>query len=149
MTERLTISRKLELNAYLTKPTTRLARYPLLLEAVLKHTPDDSLDKRTLPEVITLVRQLLAKVNAESGKTENQFNLRQLDQQLIFKPGENVDLRLKDAGRELLFRGSLAKRDGELQVYLFDHALLFTKVVKTKHLEQYRVYRPVRFPWLM
>ena len=38
-TERLPESRKLELNAYLTKPTTRLARYPLLLEAVLKHTP--------------------------------------------------------------------------------------------------------------
>ncbi|KAJ3765633.1 hypothetical protein FB446DRAFT_759996, partial [Lentinula raphanica] len=30
VTERLPESRKLELNAYLTKPTTRLARYPLL-----------------------------------------------------------------------------------------------------------------------
>lgn len=37
------------------------------------------------------------------------------------------------------------KRDGEIQVYLFDHALLFTKLVKTKHVEQYKVYRRVRF----
>jgi len=48
-TERMPESQKLELNAYLTKPTTCLARYPLLLEAVLKHTPEDSPDKAMLP----------------------------------------------------------------------------------------------------
>jgi hypothetical protein len=89
-TERLPESRKLELNGYLTKPTTRLARYPLLLEAVLKHTPDDNPDKELLPKVITMVRGFLAKVNAETGKAENRFNLLQLDQQLVFRPGENV-----------------------------------------------------------
>ena len=88
--ERLPESRKLELNAYLTKPTTRLARYPLLLEAVLKHTPSDSSDKTILPRVISLVREFLAKVNTESGKTENRFNLLQLDQHIVFKPGEEV-----------------------------------------------------------
>lgn len=80
----------MELNAYLTKPTTRLARYPLLLDAVLKQTPDDSPDKTVLPQVITMVREFLAKVNEESGNTENRFNLLQLDQQLLFKPGEEV-----------------------------------------------------------
>lgn len=89
-TERLPESRKLELNGYLTKPTTRLARYPLLLEAVLKHTPDDNPDKQTLPQVIRLVREFLAKVNVETGRTENRFNLLQLDQQLVFRPGEQV-----------------------------------------------------------
>lgn len=96
-TERLPESRKLELNAYLTKPTTRLARYPLLLEAVLKHTPPDSSDKTVLPQVISLIRDFLSKVNAESGKTENRFNLLQLDQHLMFKPGDEVvciDLQL-------------------------------------------------------
>lgn len=89
-TERLPESRKLELNAYLTKPTTRLARYPLLLEAVLKHTQDDNPDKTTLPQVVTFIREFLGKVNTESGKTENRFNLVQLDQQLVFRPGEEV-----------------------------------------------------------
>ncbi|KIM44592.1 hypothetical protein M413DRAFT_442561 [Hebeloma cylindrosporum] len=140
-TERLPESRKLELNAYLTKPTTRLARYPLLLEAVLKHTPNDSPDKQALAQVVVMVREFLAKVNTETGKTENRFNLLQLDQQLIFKPGEEVNLRLRDEGREMVYKGSLNKRDGEIQVYLFDHALLFTKLVKTKQHEQYRVYR--------
>ncbi|TFK26207.1 RhoGEF Rgf2 [Coprinopsis marcescibilis] len=141
-TERLPESRKLELNAYLTKPTTRLARYPLLLEAVLKNTPDDSPDKTQLPQVISIVRDFLAKVNAESGKSENRFNLLQLQQQLTFRPGEEIDLRLTDENREMIHKGTMNKRDGEIHVYLFDHALLFTKFVKAKNHEQYKVYRP-------
>ncbi|KAF5383621.1 hypothetical protein D9615_003552 [Tricholomella constricta] len=140
-TERLPESRKLELNAYLTKPTTRLARYPLLLGAVLKHTPDDSPDKTVLPKVITIVRGFLAKVNEESGKTENRFNLMQLEQQLYFKPGEEVDLRLKEEGRQMVGKDTFNKRDGEIQVYLFDHAIVFTKPMKTKQHDQFRVYR--------
>lgn len=89
-TERKPESRKLELNGYLTKPTTRLARYPLLLEACLKHTADDNPDKLILPKVVKLVREFLAKVNVETGKSENRFNLAQLDQQLVFKNGEAV-----------------------------------------------------------
>ena len=89
-TERLPESRKLELNGYLTKPTTRLARYPLLLEAVNKHTSEDNPDKQTLAQVVIIVRGFLAKVNVETGKTENRFNLLQLDQQLVYRPGEQV-----------------------------------------------------------
>lgn len=167
-TERLPESRKLELNGYLTKPTTRLARYPLLLEACLKHTADDNPDKVAIPKVIKLVREFLGKVNVESGKSENRFNLAQLDQQLVFKNGEAVvrtlslssslarskrsmlllqDLRLRDEERELIFKGPLKKRGGtqsdsaELQVFLFDHAVLMVKQ-KSKN-EQYKVYRKV------
>lgn len=43
-----------------------------------------------LPKVVAIVRDFLGKVNTESGKTENRFNLVQLDQQLIFRPGEEV-----------------------------------------------------------
>lgn len=160
--ERRPESRKLELNGYLTKPTTRLARYPLLLEAVLKHTPDDSPDKAALPKVVEIVREFLKAVNNETGKAENRFNLLQLDQQLVFRPGEEVvsvflfllllrcfifitqDLRLKEEGRELIYKGALKKQgdSSELQVFLFDHALLMVKA-KSK-VEQYKVYRRVR-----
>ena len=88
--ERAPESRKLELNAYLTKPTTRLARYPLLLEVILKYTPDNHPDKIAIPKAVKLVREFLSKVNIESGKSENRFNLAQLDQQLVFRPGEAV-----------------------------------------------------------
>ncbi|KAI1791833.1 CNH-domain-containing protein [Ganoderma leucocontextum] len=144
-TERRPESRKLELNGYLTKPTTRLARYPLLLEAVLKHTPEDNPDKVALPKAIEIVREFLKAVNAETGKAENRFNLLQLDQQLVFRAGEQVDLRLKEEGRELIYKGALGKRgnaqgdSGDLMVFLFDHALLMVKP-KSK-VDQYKVYR--------
>ncbi|KIK08903.1 hypothetical protein K443DRAFT_127890 [Laccaria amethystina LaAM-08-1] len=140
-TERLPESRRLELNAYLTKPITRLARYPLLLEAVLKHTPDDSPDKHALPQVVKMVREFLTKVNTESGKAENRASLQKLNDALFFKPGEDVDLRLLEEGREMVHKGVLSKRDGELQVFLLDHAMLFTKLAKGKQQEQYKVYR--------
>ncbi|KAG8917238.1 RHO1 GDP-GTP exchange protein 2, partial [Tulasnella sp. 408] len=143
-TERLPESRKLELNGYLTKPTTRLARYPLLLEVVLKYTSDDNPDKVRLVEVVKIIRGFLKRVNEESGKTESRFNLLQLDQQLVFRNVEQVDLRLRDENRELLYKGTLKRRggqgdNGDLQVFLFDHALLMVKA-KTKH-EQFRVYK--------
>ncbi|PWN37923.1 CNH-domain-containing protein [Meira miltonrushii] len=145
--ERMPESRKLELNGYLTKPTTRLARYPLLLEAVNKATPDDNPDKQALPKVIKIVKEFLTKVNAESGKSENRFNLAQLDQQLVFKQGEAVDLRLRDEQRELVFKGPLKRRGGsqsdsaELQVFLFDHALLMVKAKTVHKNDLYKVFR--------
>jgi hypothetical protein len=39
---------------------------------------------------VKLVREFLTKVNIETGKSENRFNLAQLDQQLVFKNGEAV-----------------------------------------------------------
>lgn len=146
-TERKPESRKLELNGYLTKPTTRLARYPLLLEAVLKQTPDNNPDKVALPKAVRIVKDFLGKVNAETGKSENRFNLAQLDQQLVFKQGEAVDLRLRDEQRELVFKGPLKKRGGtqsesaELQVFLFDHALLMVKAKTVHKNELYKVFR--------
>lgn len=89
-TERLPESRKLELNGYLTKPTTRLARYPLLLEVVLKKTPEDHPDQTNIPKAIKIIKDFLSKLNEESGRSENRFNLAQLDTQLVFRPGEAV-----------------------------------------------------------
>ena len=74
----------------MTKPTTRLGRYPLLLEAVLKYTPDDNPDKRDLPEVIKTIKGFLTKVNVETGKSENIFELAQIEAQLVFRPNETI-----------------------------------------------------------
>jgi len=151
--ERKVESRKLELNGYLTKPTTRLARYPLLLEAICNHSADDNPDKTDLPKAVALVREFLAKVNVESGRAENKFNLINLAQQLSNKPGEpNFDLRLMDEGRQLLFKGALARRaaasgsnaDSDLlQLFLFDHLLAIVKIKVVNKRETYRIYKKV------
>ena len=146
-TERLKESRKLELNGYLTKPTTRLARYPLLLDAVLKATDENNPDKENLPKARTLVREFLTKVNVESGKAENRLQLMQLNQSLMFRPGEKVDLKLTDENRQIIFKGAFKKRtqdkenQGDVQCYLFDNSLLFVRVKIVNKREQLKVHR--------
>lgn len=84
-TERLPQSRKLELNGYLTKPTTRLGRYNLLLREILKHTPKGHPDQETIPRVMSIIAKFLADVNRETGKTENSFNLQLLNERIVNK----------------------------------------------------------------
>ncbi|EPX70968.1 RhoGEF for Rho1 [Schizosaccharomyces octosporus yFS286] len=151
--ERMKESRKLELNGYLTKPTTRLARYPLLLEAVLKYTEEGNPDKQDIPKVVGIIRGFLSRLNLESGKAENRFNLFHLNQQLVFKPGEHYDLHLLDANRQLIFKGPLKKRsttssaldsNSDVSMFLFDHALLIVKPKIINKREIYKVYqRPI------
>jgi hypothetical protein len=143
-TERRKESRKLELNGYLTKPTTRLARYPLLLENVLKYTEPTNQDKDDIPKAMKMIRELLTRVNAESGKAENRFNLKRLHEQLRFRPNERVDLKLTDPGRELIYKGALKKTPtdpADIQAYLFDHAMLLVRIKMVGKKEEVKVYR--------
>jgi RHO1 GDP-GTP exchange protein 1/2 len=144
--ERRKESRKLELNGYLTKPTTRLARYPLLLENVLKYTEDGNKDKEDIPKVLVMIRDLLSRVNAESGKAENRFNLRRLHEQLRFRPQDRVDLRLTEDGRELVFKTVFKKAPNDPQditAFLFDHAVLLVRIKQQGKTEEVKAYRRV------
>lgn len=145
--ERRKESRKLELNGYLTKPTTRLARYPLLLENILKYTEDGNPDKEDIPKVLGIIRDLLTRVNAESGKAENRFNLRRLHDQLKFRPNERVDLKLTDEGRELVFKSNFKKsptENADITAFLFDHAVLLVRIKQVGKAEEIKAYRRVR-----
>ncbi|KAI1803724.1 CNH-domain-containing protein [Daldinia bambusicola] len=142
--ERRKESRKLELNGYLTKPTTRLARYPLLLENVLKYTEDGNPDKEDIPKVLVMIRDLLSRVNAESGKAENRFNLRRLHEQLKFRPADRVDLKLTEAGRELVFKTQFKKSPTDptdITAFLFDHAVLLVRIKQVGKNEEVKAYR--------
>jgi hypothetical protein len=75
----------LELNGYLTKPTTRLGRYNLLLKEILKRTPHDNSDIEVIPQVMEIITRYLVKVNVETGKCENMFNLHQFGLNFSFK----------------------------------------------------------------
>ncbi|KAK3719973.1 RHO1 GDP-GTP exchange protein 2 [Vermiconidia calcicola] len=144
-TERLKESRKLELNGYLTKPTTRLARYPLLLDNVLKNTADDNPDKHDLPKAIVQIREILSRVNEESGKAENHFNLMSLNSQLKWGQIPHMDLKLTEEARQLIFKSSLKKaptsESADIQAYLFDHAVLLVRVKTVNKREEMKVYR--------
>ncbi|RCI05139.1 RHO1 GDP-GTP exchange protein 2 [Rhizopus stolonifer] len=150
-TERKPESRRLELNGYLTKPTTRLGRYNLLLREILKKTPDDNPDKELIPKVMDIVAKHLERVNLETGKRENLFNLQQISERLEFKsPADYVDLKLDKPGRQLLMKGRMKRKGNssseasDLQVFLFDHYLVLAKIRIEDHVEKYKTYkRPI------
>lgn len=144
-TERLKESRKLELNGYLTKPTTRLARYPLLLENVVKRCAEGNPDKQDIPRAIAVIKDILTKVNEESGKAENIQQLMQLNQSLKWGQIQFVDLKLTEENRQLVFKSTLKKTPTaevpDVQAYLFDHAVLLVRTKSVNKREEQRVYR--------
>ncbi|KAI9023021.1 CNH domain-containing protein [Phycomyces nitens] len=145
VTERLPQSRKLELNGYLTKPTTRLGRYNLLLREILKHTPKDHPDQETIPKVMKIIAEFLSSVNHETGKTENRFNLQLLNDRLLNKQMSGLDLDLLAEHREIIMKGVLKKKgsgseSSDLHVFLLDHCLLITKQKFVQGAERYKLY---------
>lgn len=83
--ERKPESRKLEINGYLTKPTTRLGRYNLLLGEILKNTPEGHTDCVAIKKAMDIITKFLRRVNIESGNAKNKFDLRQLHDNMSFK----------------------------------------------------------------
>ncbi|KAJ4134485.1 RHO1 GDP-GTP exchange protein 2 [Fusarium oxysporum] len=91
-----------------------------------------------------MIRDILGRVNAESGKAENRFNLRRLHEQLRFRPNERVDLRLTEEGREMVFKCQFKKSPtdpAEITAFLFDHAVLLVRIKQTGKTEEIKAYR--------
>jgi len=143
--ERMKESRKLELNGYLTKPITRLARYPLFLESMLKYTAEENSDFVDIPKALSGVKSLLSRVNIASGKSEDRFNLQTLNQRLVWKTTGHADLKLLDVNRQLLFEVVMRKTPTDtsdyVKAYLFDHVLLFARPKVVNKKEALKVYR--------
>lgn len=106
----------------------------MLLEGILKKSSADSPDRSTLPKVISLIRDILFKINVEAGKSENLLKLTQLHDSLMPLSGGANELNLLADGRKLVREGSLLlrKASGETDVncYIFDHCFLVTKKKK-------------------
>lgn len=148
-TERHSSSMKLELNGYLTKPTTRLGRYTLLFNEILKHTPPDHPDLEDLPKAVTIIKRFLSRVNVETGKAKNRFDLERIHYNLSFKyKADELNLDLLNKNRSIIKQGTLKKsaqsESIEYQVILFDHYLVVTKLKIANGTERYVIQkRPI------
>ncbi|KAL9544966.1 hypothetical protein PS6_008487 [Mucor atramentarius] len=145
-TERNAASRKLELNGYLTKPTTRLGRYTLLLDKIHSRTSPNHPDKESIPFIIDAIKHLLQRVNNAAGAAKNRFDLEQIHRHLTFKNKKDImDLHLLDQGRSIIKQGTLRKTASmdstEYQVILLDHYLVTAKVKVLNAVEHYCVQK--------
>lgn len=129
--ERQAECRRLPFRHFLVLPVTRLQRYSLLLDAILKRTQDDHPDKDDIARCIEIVREIGSKVDELAANKRNTLRIYIINDSLRFKPGQVYDLRLSERGRRLLHEGPLKRRShmgvDDLHVFLFDHMLIMTK----------------------
>ncbi|KAI8053465.1 CNH domain-containing protein [Syncephalis plumigaleata] len=146
--ERMPESRKLPIQSFLARPTTRLARYPLLLEAAIKASPEGHPDREDLALAIEKIRVLLRNINSEAGRADTRIRLTKLNDELLCSPSDLQELALLNPERQLIREGTLKKRANveqvEVTVFLFDHYLLLAKRRKPKDGGGYKVHkRPI------
>lgn len=129
-TEKLPEFRKLPIESYLARPTTRMGRYPLLLKPVMEKAPENHPDRTLIPQSLADFKAILSNINIEAGKAENIVRLGRLHKQIIGLDEETDMLRLTEEGRQIIRDGKLIMKktsDQEVTVFLFDHLLLVTR----------------------
>ncbi|CAM0136841.1 Rho guanine nucleotide exchange factor [Umbelopsis sp. WA50703] len=143
-------TRRLPFRHFLIYPVTRMQRYPLLLGAILKKTPEDHQDHAHLTACLELIQKIAREVDELTAVSKQKLRILQVNDCISFKQGEVVDLQLTDPQRQLFFEGELKRRNTsglemtekqDLHVFLFDHVLLMTKARKSNADEEYRVWR--------
>ncbi|KAG9242745.1 rhoGEF protein-like protein [Calycina marina] len=120
------LSRRLDWNTFLKAPITRLQRYSLLLDTVLKNMKADSEEKFTLIAAIEEIREVTLKCDDKVKEQTDKVEMVELGQKIILRPGmERVELNLDHLGRELLHKGDLQRAGGSRFTWQDTHALLF------------------------
>ncbi|XP_027858766.1 rho guanine nucleotide exchange factor 3 isoform X2 [Xiphophorus couchianus] len=118
-------SRKLDLWNFLDIPRSRLVKYPLLLREILKHTPNDHLDRQHLEEAMLVVQSVVADINRRTGESECQHYK---DRLLYSEEGRRNELI--DGSKTLSCHGELKNNRGiKLHVFLFQDILVITRSV--------------------
>ncbi|KIJ55471.1 hypothetical protein M422DRAFT_151724 [Sphaerobolus stellatus SS14] len=129
-------SRKLDIKAFIYRPIPRLLRYDLLLKGILQASPIDHEDKETIPQVLEVIKALGKDSEPGVVSAKQKVELWKYNANLVFKPGEAVDMDLLDESRTLIHAGRLLRQPetgfewngwSELYVLLFDNYLVMTK----------------------
>ncbi|OBZ84067.1 Rho1 guanine nucleotide exchange factor 1 [Choanephora cucurbitarum] len=148
--------RRLAFRHFLLNPVTRLQRYPLLLDAILKSTDLDHPDYAYLTRCLDMVKKVASKSDALADVFKKRVQILEIHDSIRFKPGEYQDLRLTDPQRKLYYQGDIKRRSSgitevsersEIRIFIFDHLMLLTKPRKlstTNSAEECRVWkRPI------
>lgn len=129
-------TRKLPFRHFIILPITRLQRYPLLLDAILKRTSIES-ERQTLTQCINRIKAVAATMDSLTVDAKKVLRIREINDKILFKPNHTpYDLELLNPGRQLIYEGPLKRRSHlvvesiDLHVFLFDHLLLMTKPKK-------------------
>lgn len=119
---------KYELPAFMIKPVQRICKYPLLLEQLVKKTPQDASTYQELVEGLAVIKRITDKVNETQRLQENIQLVKDLEERVDDWKGHNIN----HFGRLLLcdiFMVAKSETEREYHVYLFEKILLCCKEV--------------------
>ncbi|XP_072018783.1 intersectin-1-like isoform X2 [Amphiura filiformis] len=133
---RSTKTKGMPMSSYLIKPMQRITRYPMLIDKILKYTPEAHSDYSAIKMAKEKAEELCQQVNEGVRERENSDKLEWLQshvecaglaEELVFNSLTNCL-----GPRKFLHSGKLhkAKSNKELFVFLFNDFLLFTTPVK-------------------
>jgi len=139
-------SKRLNYDTYFKAPITRLQRYPLLLESVLKLMTQDSEEKTNLIKAVEEIKAVAHECDAKVAENDKKVAMIELDQMLVLRPGFHADLNLHHLGRELILEGDLQRMGSkgvrwvDTHALLFDHYLILAKLVLSRDSRQDKKY---------
>ncbi|KAH9839689.1 Dbl-like domain-containing protein [Rhodofomes roseus] len=143
-------ARKLDMKAFINRPIPRLLRYELLLRSILDETPEGHEDRDTIPQVLELIKALGKDSEPGVVSAKQKVEVWRYNSNLVFKPGEAIDMDLLNENRSLMHTGKFLRQPDtgfewsgwtELFVLLFDNYLVMTKPKEKDGITRYHVYR--------
>ncbi|KIK53944.1 hypothetical protein GYMLUDRAFT_49117 [Collybiopsis luxurians FD-317 M1] len=141
---------RLDMKNFINRPIPRLLRYELLLKSILDETPEGHEDRGEIPQVLEVIKAIGKDTEPGVVSAKQKVELWRYNSNIVFKPGEWIDMDLLDKNRSLIHTGRLLRQpDGglewsgwsELFVLLFDNYLVMTKAREKDGVTKYFVNR--------
>ncbi|CAG7852613.1 Rho1 guanine nucleotide exchange factor 1 [Serendipita indica DSM 11827] len=148
-------TRKRDLITFISRSVTRLPRLKLLLETVLKHTPEDHPDAENLPVLLGIIGDFLKSTQVGIAVAESRVKFVSFCENLTFKRGELIDMDLYGENRTLIHMGPVARKNkndyswADLTAVLLDHYFILTREEARGEITKYYVVsRPIPLDFL-
>ncbi|KAJ6561073.1 signal transducer [Mycena vulgaris] len=144
---------RLDMKNFINRPIPRLLRYELLLKGILDETPQNHDDRKEIPQVLEVIKALGKDTEPGVVSAKQKVELWRYNSNLVFKPGEAIDMDLLDENRSLIYAGKVIRQPdntipslewsgwSELFVVLFDNYVVMTKPKERDGVTKYHVNR--------
>ncbi|KAH0583069.1 hypothetical protein H2248_010954 [Termitomyces sp. 'cryptogamus'] len=135
---------------FLNCPFTRLLQYVEMLRAILELTPRGHEDLKSIPDLIEMIEGLARETEPGVTSSKQKVQLWTYNANIIFRPGESMDLDLLNESRALIYTGKLYRQPdssseasglNELFCLLFDNYLVITKRREQDGVSKYHIAR--------
>eukprot|EP00834_Sanchytrium_tribonematis_P004876 NODE_264_length_11354_cov_1.067170.p1 type:complete len:982 gc:universal NODE_264_length_11354_cov_1.067170:8964-6019(-) len=157
--EKHELSRRLEIQSWLNRPTTRLGRYSLLMSTIIRKVLNDDFSEHLdcppgyhlhihnhfdfktesiwYERSMDIIKDIMTKVNELSGESENRVKLNMYDELILNKDRKKYTLKLASPEQTILREGPLKRKIGDqidsVYLLLLGNCLVVMRKKKQKY----------------